>query len=78
MAKSKLPSVAGKTIIATFSKFGFEEVRVCSSHHILRKPGHRFILSVPVHGDEPVAKGTLRSLIRAAGITIDEFVEKTD
>jgi len=29
-------------------------------------------LSVPDHN--PVAKGTLRGLIRAAGLTVDEFV----
>jgi hypothetical protein len=29
-------------------------------------------LSIPDHKE--VAKGTLRSLIRAAGITVDEFV----
>jgi hypothetical protein len=31
-------------------------------------------LSVPDHKE--VAKGTLRSLIRAAGITVDEFVRQ--
>jgi predicted RNA binding protein YcfA (HicA-like mRNA interferase family) len=42
------------------------------SHIIMVKPGQMATLSVPDHRE--VAKGTLRSLIRAAGLTIDEFI----
>lgn len=47
-------------------------VRQRGSHIILVKDNHIATLSVPDHKE--VAKGTLRSLIRAAGITVDEFV----
>jgi predicted RNA binding protein YcfA (HicA-like mRNA interferase family) len=70
----ELPSIAGKDVVAAFSRLGFDEVRIESSHHILRKPGHRYVLSVPVHQDKPVKRGTLRSLIRDAGITGEEFL----
>jgi predicted RNA binding protein YcfA (HicA-like mRNA interferase family) len=43
------------------------------SHIILVKEGARATLSVPDH--KQVARGTLRGLIRAAGLTIDEFLE---
>lgn len=36
------------------------------------KEGESVTLSVPDHRE--VAKGTLRSLIRAAGLTVQEFV----
>ena len=36
------------------------------------KEGEMATLSVPNHKE--VAKGTLRSLIRAAGLTVDEFL----
>jgi hypothetical protein len=39
---------------------------------ILIKPAHLASLSVPDH--QEVAKGTLRSLIRASGLTVEEFV----
>ncbi len=42
------------------------------SHMILVKDGHWATLSVPDHRE--VAPGTLRSLIRASGLTIDEFI----
>jgi len=43
------------------------------SHIVLTKDGEMASLSVPNHKE--VAKGTLRSLIRAANLTIDEFVK---
>ncbi len=69
-----LPSVSGQQAIAAFEKDGFSVARMSASHHIMNKPGHRFVLSVPVHGNRPLRKGTLRGLIRAAGMTVAEFV----
>lgn len=40
---------------------------------ILTRPGHVASLSIPDHRE--LAKGTLRKLIRAAGLTVDEFRE---
>ena len=40
---------------------------------ILIKPGHIASLSVPDHKE--LAKGTLRALIRSAGMTPDQFIE---
>lgn len=72
---SKLPSVDGHRVIDAFRKLGFEVTRIEGSHHMLKKEGHRFVLSVPVHGRKDVKPGTLRSLIRAAGIEVDRFLE---
>lgn len=41
---------------------------------VMTKDGEIASLSIPKHRE--VAKGTLRSLIRAANLTVDEFVEK--
>jgi hypothetical protein len=43
---------------------------------ILVKPGHIASLSIPDHKE--IAKGTLRSLLRASGLTVEEFVELLD
>ena len=37
----------------------------------MTKTGQRATLSIPDH--DPVAKGTLRDLIQAAGLTVEEF-----
>ena len=65
---SDLPVLDGKTVIAILEKAGFEEVRVRGSHHIMKKPGHRFLISVPVHSGRTLAPGTFRNILRAAGL----------
>jgi predicted RNA binding protein YcfA (HicA-like mRNA interferase family) len=51
-------------------------VRQRGSHMILLKPGHMATLSVPDHRE--VAKGTLRSLIRSSGLSVEEFLSLAD
>lgn len=67
-----LPTLSGKVVVKTFEALGWEVARQRGGHVVLTKPGHRATLSVPDH--DPVAKGTLRSLIRSAELTVDEFV----
>lgn len=68
----KLPVVSGAEAIAAFRRAGYEWDGQHGSHVILRRAGppHRR-LSVPNHKE--LAKGTLRALIREAGLTVDEF-----
>ena len=73
---AKLPTVTGREVIAVFQTFGFEVRRQKGSHVTMAKEGHRFLLTVPVHGTKPMNPGTLRSLIRNAGISVDEFIEQ--
>lgn len=73
-----VPTVTGEQAIAAFGKFGFAVVRIKGSHHIMKKPGHRYNLSVPIHKGKSIKKGTLRSLIEGAGITIPQFVAALD
>jgi predicted RNA binding protein YcfA (HicA-like mRNA interferase family) len=70
----KVPSISGKNAVAAFEKAGFEVARVKGSHHIMKREGHPNLLSVPVHNRD-IAKGTLRSLITAAGLTVKEFCD---
>lgn len=67
-----LPSVSGERAVRAFQKAGWFKDRQRGSHVILIKPGHAASLSVPQHRE--VAPGTLRALIRAAGMSVDEFV----
>ena len=55
-----------------FVTLGWEVARQRGSHIVLVKDGHLATLSVPDH--RTVAKGTLRSLIRAANVTVEEFL----
>ena len=69
---SKMPVISGREVVRVFQKFGWQVARQASSHIILTKTGEIVTLSVPDHKE--VARGTLRSLIRSANLTVDEFV----
>jgi predicted RNA binding protein YcfA (HicA-like mRNA interferase family) len=69
----QLPTLSGREVVKSFEKDGWITVRQRGSHMILTKPSHMATLSVPDHKE--VAKGTLRSLIRAAGLTVEEFLK---
>jgi predicted RNA binding protein YcfA (HicA-like mRNA interferase family) len=68
-----LPVLSGREVVKVFEGLGWNIVRQSSSHIILTKANEVATLSVPDHKE--VAKGTLRSLIRSANLTIDEFLK---
>jgi predicted RNA binding protein YcfA (HicA-like mRNA interferase family) len=67
-----LPVIGGREAVRVFESFGWSVDRRKSSHIIMIHPDRTASLSIPDHRE--VAKGTLRSLIRRAGLTVDEFV----
>lgn len=69
---SALPVMNGREVIRVFERLGWRFVRQKGSHMILVKTGEIVTLSIPDHSE--VAKGTLRKLIRTAGITVNEFL----
>ena len=68
------PLLSGREIARVFSHFGWSVARQRGSHIIMTKEGEIASLSVPDHKE--VARGTLRSLIRAANLTVDEFIAR--
>ena len=69
---SVLPVISGEKAVKTFHKFGFVACRQTGSHIIMEKAGLEVTLSVPLH--QELNRGTLRNLIKDAGLTVDEFV----
>lgn len=71
---TRLPTISGREAVRAFERLGYAVDRQRGSHVILRQiaaPHRR--LTVPDH--KTIAKGTLRSLIRQAGLTVQEFVD---
>ena len=70
----KLPVVSGAEAVQAFRRIGYEIDVQEGSHIILRhsQPPHRRV-SVPNHKE--LAKGTLRTLIRDTGLTVQEFID---
>jgi predicted RNA binding protein YcfA (HicA-like mRNA interferase family) len=67
----ELPVVSGRDARRAFERCGWSFRRQTGSHMIFTKPGSIVSLSIPDHRE--LAPGTLRKLIRASGLTVDEF-----
>ena len=68
----KLGNISGREAATAFQKAGWQIVGQVGSHLMLCKTGVRANLSVPQHKELSV--GTLRALIRCAGMTVEEFL----
>lgn len=71
---AKIPLLSGREVARTLEKLGWQVARQRGRHIILVKEGARATLSVP--DSKEVARGTLRALIRAANLTVEEFVQR--
>lgn len=67
----KLPVLKSKRLLKILQKAGFEINRATGSHYILYHPnGKRVTLS---YHAKDLPKGTIRAILNAAGISIDEI-----
>ena len=69
---SHLPRISGREVVKALRKIGYEFDHQRGSHIVLRQlstPHRR--LTVPDHDE--VAKGTLRAIIRQAGLDVEGF-----
>ena len=69
---ARLGNISGREAVAVFERDGWKRVGQVGSHVVLTKSGQRANLSVPQHKE--LSLGTLRALIRHAGLTVDEFL----
>jgi predicted RNA binding protein YcfA (HicA-like mRNA interferase family) len=69
---AKLPAISGRECIRALEKVGFYSKRQEGSHVILRRDDPFAQLVVPLHKE--LDRGTLRAIIRQAGLNVDEFV----
>ncbi|MCH8145537.1 MAG: type II toxin-antitoxin system HicA family toxin [Gemmatimonadetes bacterium] len=69
---ARLPVVSGRDLVRAFRGLGYVLDRQQGSHMILRResPPHRRLV-IPDHKE--IAKGTLRAILRQAGIAVDDL-----
>ena len=70
---SKLPVVSGRELLRALEKLGFSLDRQKGSHLILYRAEPPTTLSVPDH--RQLDRGTLRALLRQAGVSPNELRE---
>ena len=71
----KLPVVSGKDVVKALSKIGFEHVRTTGSHAILNKQTEQGKVTIPVPLHKELAKGTLKSIMKQAELTLDDLLK---
>ena len=72
----KMPRVSGADVIRALAKLGFLQVRQRGSHVVLKRTdtnGARGCV-VPLHRE--LAAGTLRGILKQAGITPEDLIEQ--
>ena len=68
---STLPRISGRECVAALEKAGFVFKRQQGSHMVLRRDDPFAQVVVPDHKE--LDRGTLRAIIRQAGLSVDEF-----
>ncbi|MFH1112418.1 MAG: type II toxin-antitoxin system HicA family toxin [Pseudomonadota bacterium] len=67
-----IPVLSGKDVVRVLESLGWSVARRKGSHIVMVKQGEIATLSIPDHKE--VGKGTLRSLVRSANLTMDQFI----
>ena len=72
---SKLPVVSAQECIRALQAAGFEIRRQKGSHIIMKRRAPPPVRTIPVPNHKTIKPGTLKSIIRQAGLTVNEFNE---
>jgi predicted RNA binding protein YcfA (HicA-like mRNA interferase family) len=71
---TKLARPTGKEMVRFLTQQGFSVLRIRGSHYFVERGGLR--TSVPVHDNEPIKIGTLRSILRDIQVSPAEFTRR--
>jgi len=71
---AKLPAVQAQQVIKALEAIGFQRIKQSGSHATYRHPDGRWTI-VAIHSGRTIPKGTLRKIIRDAGLTVEEFIK---
>ena len=69
-----LVPLPARRVIRALEKLGFQLQRQRGSHASYAHPDGRMV-TVPIHPTRDVARGTLREIIRVAGVSVEEFMD---
>lgn len=69
---TQLPSCTPRDVCRALERAGFRFARQRGSHRIYRNNGRA--VTVPYHNND-LKRGTLNAIVRASGLTVEEFRE---
>ncbi|MFZ1019590.1 MAG: type II toxin-antitoxin system HicA family toxin [Minisyncoccia bacterium] len=70
----KLPNVKGKKLVKILEKMGWYLDHIQGSHYILRNESGKKV-TVPVHGNKEIPKGTLLGILNDLKISKEEIAK---
>jgi predicted RNA binding protein YcfA (HicA-like mRNA interferase family) len=71
----KLPRVTARELLRALQADGWYEIRSRGSHLRLAHPNRAQKVTVAVHAGEIVKPGTLQTILDAAGMSVERFIE---
>jgi predicted RNA binding protein YcfA (HicA-like mRNA interferase family) len=72
--RGRLPALTPAEVIRALERSGWRVIRQRGSHISLGKEAVSHIVTVPLHRKD-LPRGTLRQIIKDAGLSVDEFFE---
>jgi predicted RNA binding protein YcfA (HicA-like mRNA interferase family) len=71
----KLPKISGRKAVRALERLGFVQIRQRGSHIILKRVTDEGATGCTVPAHDEIAIGTLRSILKQAQVTPEEFME---
>ena len=68
-----MKQVSGRELARIVQRRGWILARIQGSHHVFTMPGRRERIVIPIHGNQPLKQGLLRSLMKIAGLRDDDL-----
>ena len=68
-----MKQVSGRELARVVQRRGWILARIQGSHHVFTMPGRRERIVIPIHGNQPLKQGLLRSLMKIAGLREDDL-----
>ena len=68
-----MKQVSGRELARIVQRGGWTLARIQGSHHIFTMPGRRERIVIPIHGNQPLKQGLLRSLMKIACLRDDDL-----
>jgi len=69
---AKLTPVSAREAICKLKRLGYEGPFGGGKHPVMRHPDTGVKISIPMHANRNLPTGTLRAIVRAAGISVEE------
>ena len=70
----KLPVISGKVLLKTLQKHGCAAIRQRGSHVFIEDVTRTKGSVIPIHGNEDLRKGTLKSILNDLDISVEELI----